>query len=91
MKKIILAISLFAAVSFSANAQSDGFFTSSYMYEGNREGTGSNPDWNMFDMPSIIGHGYEYDQNADPAPIGSGLLLLGGMALAYGMRKKKEN
>ncbi len=90
MKKIILAISLFAAVSFSANAQSDGFFTSSYMYEGNREDTG-NQDWNMFDFPSIIGHGYEYDQNADPAPIGSGLLLLGGMALAYGMRKKKEN
>ena len=88
MKKIILAISLFAAVSFSANAQSDGFFTSNYMYEGNREGSGSNPDWDMFDMPSIIGHGYELDQSA---PIGSGLLLLGGMALAYGMRKRKDN
>ena len=88
MKKIILAISLFAAVSFSANAQSDGFFTSNYMYEGNREGSGSNPDWDMFDMPSIIGHGYELDQST---PIGSGLLLLGGMALAYGMRKRKDN
>ena len=88
MKKIILAISLFAAVSFSVNAQSDGFFTSNYMYEGNREGSGSNPDWDMFDMPSIIGHGYELDQSA---PIGSGLLLLGGMALAYGMRKRKDN
>ena len=87
MKKIILAISLFAAVSFSANAQSDGFFTSSYMYEGNREEIG-NQDWSMSDFPSIIGHGYEYDQTA---PIGSGLLLLGGMALAYGMRKKKVN
>lgn len=87
MKKIILAISLFAAVSFSANAENDGFFTSSYMYEGNREGTSSNSDWNMFDMPAIIGHGYGVDQNAD-VPIGSGLLILAGLGVAYAMRKK---
>ena len=90
MKKIILAISLFAAVSFSANAQkSDAFFTSSYMYEGNRDEIG-NQDWNMSGFPSIIGHGNESDYDAE-APIGSGLLLLGGMALAYGMRKRKDN
>ena len=91
MKKIIFAIALVVAVGFSANAQSDGFFTSNYMYEDNRQGIGSDPEWNTFSMPSIIGHGYDGDQNADPAPIGSGLLLLGGMALVYGMRKKKDN
>ena len=90
MKKIILAIALFVALGLSANAQSDGFFSSSYTYDENRNAPDAN-GWELFNMPSIIGHGYEYDQNADPAPIDSGLLLLGGMALAYGMRKKKDN
>ena len=88
MKKIILAISLFAAVSFSANAQSDGFFTSSYMYDENRNAPDAN-GWEL--MPSIIGHGLDYDMDAESVPVGSGLLLLGGMALAYGMRKRKDN
>ena len=49
MKKIILAIALFAAVS------------------------------------AMIGHGSTTDMSA---PLGSGLLLLAGMGLAYGFRKK---
>ena len=78
MKKIILAIALFAAV--SANAQSDGFFTSSY--NNYRETT---DEWGT--MPTMIGHGYDTDQSA---PLGSGLLLLAGMGLAYGIRKKSK-
>ena len=75
MKKIILAIALFAAV--SANAQNDGFFTSTYMET--RENTGDN-------YPALFGHGLETHQPA--APLGSGLLILGGMALAYSIRKR---
>ena len=75
MKKIILAIALFAAV--SANAQNDGFFTSNY----NQNRTGD--DW--AEAVGLPGHGSS--TNA-AAPLGSGLLLLGGMALAYGLRKK---
>ena len=76
MKKIILAIALFAAV--SANAQSDGFFTYN-----NVEEQRSNESWGS--MPAMIGHGLDGDQSA---PLGSGLLLLAGMGLAYGFRKK---
>ena len=76
MKKIILAIALFAAV--SANAQSDSFFRYN-----NVEEQRSNESWGS--MPAMIGHGLDGDQSA---PLGSGLLLLAGMGLAYGFRKK---
>ena len=78
MKKKILAIAMFVALGLSANAQSDGFFTSNY----NEFRENTNP---MGDMPAMIGHGLEADQKA---PVGNGLLILGGLALAYGMRKK---
>ena len=81
MKKIILAIALFAAV--SANAQNDGFFTSSYNYEQNRASTGA---WDGVDvMPAMITHGKTTNQTA---PLGSGLLVLAGLGVAYAMRKK---
>ena len=81
MKKIILSIALFAAV--SANAQNDGFFASSYNYEQNRENSGQGGVW--ADDVVLPGHGSQYNV---AAPLGNGLLLLGGMALAYGLRKK---
>ncbi len=77
MKKIILAIALFAAV--GANAQSDGFFRYS-----NVEEQRTNESWGT--MPAMIGHGMDGDQSA---PLGSGLLLLGGMAVLYASRKRK--
>ena len=76
MKKIILAIALFAAV--SANAQNDGFFTSNYNQ--NRAGE----DWaDAVGLPSA--HGLDESQTA---PLGSGLLVLAGLGVAYAMRKK---
>ena len=77
MKKKILAIAMFVALGLSANAQSDGFFASNY--------NEFREDNTMGDMPAMIGHGLEADQKA---PVGNGLLILGGLALAYGMRKK---
>ena len=77
MKKIILAIALFTAV--SASAQSDGFFVYNNVEQNRTEGWGT--------MPSMIGHGSTEDQSA---PLGSGLLLLAGMGLAYGIRKKSK-
>ena len=82
MKKHIITLVIALGFGLNLSAQSDGFFTSSYSnYEQNRE---ANP---MGDMPALIGHGFGADQSA---PIGSGLLLLGGMALAYGLRKKNS-
>ena len=82
MKKIILAIALFAAV--SASAQSDGFFVYNN-FEQNRQS--QNEAWGT--MPTMIGHGFDNDMGAD-APLGSGLLVLASMGLAYGIRKKKK-
>ena len=81
MKKIILAIALFATV--SANAQkSDAFFTSNYNSEQNRE---NSVQGGWADVVGLPGHG---NSTNAAAPLGNGLLLLGGMALAYGLRKK---
>ena len=80
MKKIILAIALFAAV--SANAQSDSFFRYNNVEE-QRTNSG-NGEWGT--MPTLVGHGYTTDMDAN-APLGSGLLLLAGMGLADGFRK----
>ena len=78
MKKKILAIAMFVALGLSASAQSDGFFASNYneFRDGNKMGG----------EPAMIGHGLEADQKA---PVGNGLLILGGLALAYGIRKMK--
>ena len=83
MKKKILAIAMFVALGLSASAQSDGFFSSGRYSEYREDSWAKN-------MPLLPGHGNDYDFAAE-APLGSGLLLLGGMALAYGMRKKKDN
>ena len=81
MKKIILAIALFATV--SVNAQNDSFFKYNNVEEQRREDDG----WRT--MPTLIGHGYTSDIDAN-APLGSGLLLLGGMAVLYARRKKSN-
>ena len=87
-KKLALAITIIALASNISLAQnyrmdtgSDGFFTT----EGNGNRTNSgNGDWGL--MPTLVGHGYTTNQ---AAPLGSGLLILGGMALGYGIRKRK--
>lgn len=83
MKKIILAIALFAAVSANAQSYSDGFFK----YNNVEEQRTSNSEWGS--MPTMIGHGLTDDQDGNAAPLGSGLLLLGGMAVLYASRKRK--
>lgn len=83
MKKIILAIALFAAV--SASAQSDGFFSYKNYDEENR----TINEWGTLPtLPST--HGLDFDQSASNTPLGSGLLLLGGMAVFYARRKKSN-
>ncbi len=89
-KKLTLAITIIAIASNISLAQnyrmdtgSDGFFTT----EGNGNRTNSgNGTWDI--MPTLIGHGYKENQEA--APLGSGLLLLGGMAICYAKRKKSN-
>lgn len=62
----------------------DGFFTSNYKEL--REGSSIDGDM-MGDMPRMIGHTYSSNQDA---PIGSGVLLLVCMGLAYGISRKNR-
>ena len=85
MKKLII-LSVFAlgfGMSLHAQSYSDGFFK----YKNVEEQRTSNSEWGT--MPTMIGHGLTGDQDGDSAPLGSGLLLLGGMAVLYASRKRK--
>ena len=92
-KKIALAVAILAVAcnfGFAQNymleqRQADGFFA--MQSEASRVETDGNL-WGGIMPPAMIGHGLTENQNAD-APLGSGLLLLAGMGLAYGMRKRK--
>ena len=84
MKKYIMTIIFAIGFGMSLNAQSDGFFNSSYSEYRDQDDWGQN-------MPMLpTQHGTKYDFAAEEAPVGSGLLLLAGMGLAYGMRKKSK-
>ena len=82
MKKHIITLVFAIGFGLNLSAQSDGFFFNSNYSEYREE----NNEWGT--MPLLPNeHGTQYDFAAE-APLGSGLLLLGGMALAYGIRKK---
>ncbi len=83
MKKIITTIIFAIAFGMNVNAQNDGFFSSGNYteYRDNTEVWGQ-------ELPILPGqHGVDYDFAAE-APLGSGLLILGGLALAYSIRKR---
>ena len=84
MRKYIITILFALGLGMSLNAQSDGFFTSSY--SDYREESWSST------MPSLPGfHGGLDDYQAIPeTPIGSGLLLLVGLGITYASTKKKK-
>ena len=83
MKKIILALALVMTMGFGAKAQfglSDAFFN----------------DWGTSDMilrigllPNLPGeHGLTTDT---PAPLGSGLFILGALGAGYAVAKRRRN
>lgn len=83
MKRIVLSVALVLTLGLSVNAQSDGFFKSTYQdaNEEARTGTGTSRA-----LPGVPGFG---DEDVD-APLGSGLLLLAGMGAAYALRRKNK-
>ena len=84
MKKIIITLSFVVAMMLNVTAQEsgvysyDGFFSSTES-SGNR-GLGSTSS-----TPSMPGMGEFKDQDA---PLGSGLLILAGLGLAYAARRR---
>ncbi|MCR5036584.1 MAG: hypothetical protein K6A73_04600 [Bacteroidales bacterium] len=84
MKKILFAIAIIMMLGMTANAQRDGFF-----------GTWNNDDYRGFgdDNPGIsVPSGttpgeYTGDQ---PAPLGTGLLILTALGAGYAVARKKR-
>ena len=84
MKKLITTTIFALIFGLNLSAQSDGFFSYNTI-DSNR---GGSSEWGAIPtLPST--HGLDFDQNAN-APVGSGLLLLGGMAVLYAKRKKSN-
>ncbi len=83
MKKLFLTIALFLTVGFSANAQRDGFFSSSYDGDSfDRASSNSTPI-----MPTKpIGS----TENSD-APLGGGLLIMTALGAGYALKKRNNN
>ena len=75
---IVLSLGLNAQIGNYSQSTSDGFFKQNYEAEYR-----AYDEWGA--MPRMLGHGIETNQNA---PLGSGLLLLAGMGLAYGIKRK---
>ena len=78
MKRIVVSIAIVLTLGLSVNAQSDGFFSTSYQ----EYGRGASNE-----LPALPRAGKDIDQSA---PVGSGLLLLAGMGAAYALRKKRK-
>lgn len=82
MKKLIITLSIFAALSLNVNAQGDAFFTYQDFDDMDRSTSGGLAAPLLPDRYECI------DQSA---PIGSGWLLLAGMGAGYAMlRRRKE-
>ena len=82
MKKLIITTIFALFMGMTMSAQSDGFFA--YSDFDNR---GGSDEWGV--LPTLpASHGFTTDQDA--APLGSGFFLLGGMAIAYGLRKRNS-
>lgn len=84
MKKSILVLSLVLGLTIGATAQEGSglFKRGDAQEEEQRDGLGG------FKGPGLPGHGETTDQ---PAPLGSGALLLIGFGAAYAMSKRNKN
>ena len=83
MKKYIITTIFALFMGMTMSAQSDGFFA----YSDFDNYRGGSDEWGA--LPTLpASHNLNYDYEANPAPLGSGLLLLGGMAILYARRKK---
>ena len=83
MKKILFAIAIVLTLGFTANAQSsknDAFVTE-----------WDNSSWNRTTvMPAILGGTLGDLEGDQPAPLGSGLLVLTALGAGYAVARKRK-
>ena len=85
MRKYITTIIFALGLGMSLNAQSDGFFMSNYSEYREMEEWGNLPN-----LPGSHGYINDYSCVEQETPLGSGLLILGALALGY-RKLKIEN
>lgn len=89
MKKRIISLTLFAALSFSAMAQSDGFFYDEY--KENNETRAIDPPGRGIGKAYFFAEGSQFEQFIDESvPVGDGLLILIGAGLCYVINKRNR-
>ena len=84
MKKIIFAIAIVLTISFSASAQSDGFF---------RGGDGGGNRTDISGTTPLLPQGGVGASNSDQTgvPLGSGLLILTALGTGYAVTRKRNH
>ncbi len=80
MKKLALTIAIVLGLSMTTFADGGGLFQRGNTPENSQEGTSLRGDG-----PGLPGHGSQTDE---PAPLGSGIVLLTALGAAYGIAKK---
>lgn len=87
MKKIIITLSFVVAMMLNVTAQENGV----YSYDGffsSTESSGNRGLGSTSSTPSMPRMGEFGDQDGDELPLGSGLLILAGLGLAYAARRR---
>lgn len=75
---------LIMGLGINVNAQSDRFFRYQYETDENK-----NTEWcELILLPPE--HGLDYDYYADSVPLTSGLILMIGLSLGYGIHKNRK-
>lgn len=82
MKKLALTIAIVLGLSMTTFADGGGLFQRGNTPENSQENSSLRGG-----MPGIPGHGENTDQ---PAPLGSGIVLLTALGAAYGFAKKRR-
>lgn len=84
MKKALLTIALVATLGLVANAQPDGFFRN----DGNGD-NGTRTDISGT-TPALPSGGVGTRNDDQPAPLGSGLLILTALGAGYAVTRRRE-
>jgi len=85
MKKLALTLAIVLGLSMASFAEGGGLFGQGQTVEENSPATAL---YNRSGSPVLPGHGQGGNQ---PAPVGSGIVVLIGLGAAYAAAKKRED
>lgn len=87
MKKLVLTLTMILGITFCSLAQG-GLFGYGAVSDEDYYGITNRQNPSVLNLPAT--HGDYLDAPADPAPLGSGALLLIGFGAAYALKKRRN-